>query len=128
MANFSNNWTNDLRPNTREKIKESIKSPQPLKPKVEYAKNKIQAQNQKLDVILEKLRGKEKTLSRFSHTFATWMLIIYNYLYVMQRIEVSGIKQYQHQHTNPNAKFRKYLLLGYSIMTLQFNVILSNYL
>jgi division protein CdvB (Snf7/Vps24/ESCRT-III family) len=62
MANFSNNWTNDLRPNTREKIKESIKSPQPLKPKVEYAKNKIQAQNQKLDVILEKLRGKEKTL------------------------------------------------------------------
>jgi len=58
----------------------------------------------------------------------TWMLIIYNYLYGMQRIEVSGIKQYQHQHTNPNAKFRKYLLVGYSIMTLQFNVILSNYL
>ena len=62
MANFSSNWTNDLRPNTREKIKESVKTPQPLKPRVEYAKNKIQAQNQKLDVILEKLKGREKML------------------------------------------------------------------
>ena len=62
MANFSNNWTNDVRSNTRERIKESVKTPQPLKPRVEYAKNKIQAQNQKLDVILEKLKGKEKTL------------------------------------------------------------------
>jgi hypothetical protein len=59
---------------------------------------------------------KEKTLSRLSHIFATWMLIIYKYLYAMQRIELSGIKQYQ--HTNSNAKFRKYLLLGYSIITL----------
>ncbi|HXV45548.1 MAG TPA: Snf7 family protein [Nitrososphaera sp.] len=45
-----------------ERIKQNIGPQQPLKPRIELAKNKIQAQNQKLETILEKLRGKEKSL------------------------------------------------------------------
>ena len=39
-----------------------MRTPQPLKPKIELAKNKIQIQNHKLDTILDKLKGKEKSL------------------------------------------------------------------
>jgi len=62
MTNFANNWVPDNRQNMSEKLKESLGPQQPLKPRIEFAKNKLQAQNQKLDAILEKLRGKEKNL------------------------------------------------------------------
>ncbi|MEM2140177.1 MAG: Snf7 family protein [Nitrososphaera sp.] len=62
MTNFSNNWVKDNRQNMSERLKESLGPQQPLKPRIEFAKNKLQAQNQKLDAILEKLRGKEKNL------------------------------------------------------------------
>jgi division protein CdvB (Snf7/Vps24/ESCRT-III family) len=63
MANFSgNNWVKDKKGNISERIKESVRTPHPLKPRVELARNKIQAQNQKLDIILDKLRVKEKSL------------------------------------------------------------------
>jgi len=62
MTTFSSNWVRDNKPSVSERIKQNVGPQQPLKPKIEYAKNKIQAQNQKLDSILEKLRGKEKSL------------------------------------------------------------------
>lgn len=62
MTNFSNSWVNERRLNTSEKIKENLRTQQPLKPRIEFAKNKIQTQNHKLNNILENLRGKEKTL------------------------------------------------------------------
>src|ERR671923_1060659 len=62
MTSFSRNWVKDNKPNVSEKIKQSVGPQQPLKPRIELAKNKIQAQNQKLETILEKLRGKEKSL------------------------------------------------------------------
>ncbi len=62
MTSFSNNWVKDNTPNMSERIKQNIGPQQPLKPRIELAKNKIQAQNQKLETILEKLRGKEKSL------------------------------------------------------------------
>jgi division protein CdvB (Snf7/Vps24/ESCRT-III family) len=62
MTNFSSNWVKDNRQNMSERLKESLGPQQPLKPRIEFAKNKLQAQNQKLDAILEKLRGKEKNL------------------------------------------------------------------
>ncbi len=62
MTSFSSNWVKDNKPNMSERIKQNIGPQQPLKPRIELAKNKIQAQNQKLETILEKLRGKEKTL------------------------------------------------------------------
>jgi division protein CdvB (Snf7/Vps24/ESCRT-III family) len=62
MTSFSSNWVKDNKENMSERIKQNIGPQQPLKPRIELAKNKIQAQNQKLETILEKLRGKEKSL------------------------------------------------------------------
>ena len=62
MTNFSSSWVNERRLNTSEKIKENLRTQQPLKPRIEFAKNKLQTQNHKLNNILENLRGKEKTL------------------------------------------------------------------
>lgn len=62
MTSFSSNWVKDNTQNMSERIKQNIGPQQPLKPRIELAKNKIQAQNQKLETILEKLRGKEKSL------------------------------------------------------------------
>jgi division protein CdvB (Snf7/Vps24/ESCRT-III family) len=62
MTNFSSSWVNERRLNTTEKIKENLRTQQPLKPRIEFAKNKIQTQNHKLNITLENLRGKEKRL------------------------------------------------------------------
>jgi division protein CdvB (Snf7/Vps24/ESCRT-III family) len=63
MTSFSTNWAKEKnRLNASEKIRESVRTPQPLKPRIEFAKNRIQLQNQKLDTILDKLNGKEKSL------------------------------------------------------------------
>src|SRR5205085_10855852 len=62
MTNFSSSWVNERRLNTSEKIKENLRTQQPLKPRIEFAKNKIQTQNHKVNNILETLRGKEKTI------------------------------------------------------------------
>jgi division protein CdvB (Snf7/Vps24/ESCRT-III family) len=60
-TNFSSNWIKENRISTAERIKESVRTQMPLKSKIEFAKNRLQAQNQKMDNMLEKLRGKEKT-------------------------------------------------------------------
>jgi division protein CdvB (Snf7/Vps24/ESCRT-III family) len=62
MTSFSSNWVEDNKPTMSEIIKQNIGQSQPLKPRIELAKKKIQAQNQKLDMILEKLRSKERSL------------------------------------------------------------------
>lgn len=62
MTNFSSNWIKDKKVNTPDRIKGAVRTPQPLKPKIELAKNKIQIQNHKLDTIVDKLKGKEKSL------------------------------------------------------------------
>lgn len=62
MTTFSSNWIKDKKVNTPDRIKGAVRTPQPLKPKIELAKNKIQIQNHKLDTILDKLTGKEKSL------------------------------------------------------------------
>lgn len=62
MTNFNIKWDKERRLNTSEKIKENLRTQQPLKPRIEFARNKMQGQNHRLDIILENLRGKEKTL------------------------------------------------------------------
>jgi division protein CdvB (Snf7/Vps24/ESCRT-III family) len=63
MTSFNTNWIKEKnRLNATEKIKEAVRTPQPLKPRIEFAKNRIQSQNQKLDTIIGKLNGKEKSL------------------------------------------------------------------
>lgn len=63
MTSFSTNWAKEKSsPKTSEKLREALKTPRPLKPRIEFAKNRIQTQNQKLDILLNKLNGKEKSL------------------------------------------------------------------
>lgn len=62
MTSFSSNWQKENKATMSEKLKQSIGQQQPLKPRIELAKKKIQAQNQKLEAILEKLQSKERSL------------------------------------------------------------------
>lgn len=57
---FSNNWIKEKKRNSTDILRDSLRSQQPLKPKMELAKNKIQTQNKKLDSMLEKLKIREK--------------------------------------------------------------------
>jgi division protein CdvB (Snf7/Vps24/ESCRT-III family) len=57
---FSNNWIKEKKRNSTDILRDSLRSQQPLKPKMELAKNKIQTQNKKLDSMLEKLKTREK--------------------------------------------------------------------
>ena len=59
---FDRSWARQRRPATSDKIKEKVRTPQPLKPRVEFAKNRIQAQSQKLDKVLHNLKDKENSL------------------------------------------------------------------
>jgi division protein CdvB (Snf7/Vps24/ESCRT-III family) len=62
MTSFTNNWVRERKPNTSERIRESVRTQKPLKPRIDSTKNKIQLQNQKLETTLEKLKGREKSL------------------------------------------------------------------
>jgi division protein CdvB (Snf7/Vps24/ESCRT-III family) len=62
MTSFTSNWVRERKPNTSERIRESVRTQKPLKPRIDSTKNKIQLQNQKLETTLEKLKGKEKSL------------------------------------------------------------------
>src|SRR5919202_4171537 len=62
LMNFDRSWIRQRKPATSEKIKEKVRTPQPLKPRVEFAKNRIQAQSQKLDTVLHNLKDKENSL------------------------------------------------------------------
>jgi division protein CdvB (Snf7/Vps24/ESCRT-III family) len=62
MTSFTGNWIKERKPNTPERIRESVRAQKPLKPRIDSTKNKIQLQNQKLETTLEKLKGKEKSL------------------------------------------------------------------
>ena len=62
MTSFTSNWVRERKLNTSERIRESVRTQKPLKPRLDSTKNKIQLQNQKLETTLEKLKGKEKSL------------------------------------------------------------------
>ena len=62
IMNFDRSWARQRKPATSEKIKEKVRTPQPLKPRVEFAKNRIQSQSQKLDKVLHNLKDKENSL------------------------------------------------------------------
>ena len=62
MAPFTNHWVKETKKDTSYKIKESLRSPRPLKPTMESAKNRLAIQTHKLDVLLDKLRAKDRAL------------------------------------------------------------------
>lgn len=62
MTSFSNQWEKETKKDTSERIRESLRSQKPLKPTMQSAKNRLGIQTQKLDVLLEKLKSKDRTL------------------------------------------------------------------
>ncbi|HJR85919.1 MAG TPA: hypothetical protein VJ772_11205 [Nitrososphaeraceae archaeon] len=62
MTSFSNQWNKEVKKDTSERIRESLRSQKPLKPTMETAKNRLGIQTQKLDSLLEKLKSKDRTL------------------------------------------------------------------
>jgi division protein CdvB (Snf7/Vps24/ESCRT-III family) len=62
MTSFTNQWNKEVKKDSTEKIKETLRSQKPLKPTMESAKNRLGIQTQKLDALLEKLKSKDRTL------------------------------------------------------------------
>ena len=62
MTGFSSSWVRERKPNAPERIRESVRTQKPLKPRIDLTMSKIHLQNQKLDKTIEKLKGKEKSL------------------------------------------------------------------
>jgi len=62
MTSFSNQWNKEAKKDTSERIRETLGTQKPLKPKMETAKNRLGIQTQKLDSLLEKLKSKDRTL------------------------------------------------------------------
>lgn len=64
MSGFSKNWTRSDNRGVSEKIRDSIKPQGPLRPRLDSASNRLQAQIQKMDTMLAKMREKDSTLFR----------------------------------------------------------------
>lgn len=62
MTSFSNQWNKEVKKDTSERIRETLRTQKPLKPTMETAKNRLGIQTQKLDSLLEKLKSKDRTL------------------------------------------------------------------
>lgn len=64
MSNFGKNWTRSDNRGIGEKVKDTVKPQGPLRPRLETASNRLQAQIQKMDTMLAKMREKDSTLFR----------------------------------------------------------------
>ncbi len=62
MTSFTNQWNKEVKKDTTDKIKETLRTQKPLKTTMESAKNRLGIQTQKLDALLEKLKSKDRTL------------------------------------------------------------------
>lgn len=61
---FISKWTKPEKPGFAERIKNSIKPPPPLKPRIEQAQRKLQVQISRLDAVGTKLRERDQVLFR----------------------------------------------------------------
>jgi division protein CdvB (Snf7/Vps24/ESCRT-III family) len=65
MAGFDKNWINQSRSGgASEKLKESLRSQEPLKPRIDTAINKLQLQTSKLDALITKMNERDASLFR----------------------------------------------------------------
>lgn len=62
MSGFSKNWTRSDNRGVSEKIKDQIKPQGPLRPRLDSAMSRLQAQIQKMDTMLAKMREKDSTI------------------------------------------------------------------
>ena len=61
---FVSKWTKPEKPSFTERIRNTIKPPPPLKPRIEQAQRKLQLQVARLDAVSSKLREKDQALFR----------------------------------------------------------------
>lgn len=61
---FISKWTKPEKPSFTERIRNTIKPPPPLKPRIEQAQRKLQLQVARLDAVSSKLREKDQALFR----------------------------------------------------------------
>lgn len=64
MTGFDKSWNSQSRVSANEKLKESLRSQGPLKPRIETAVNKLQLQTSKLDTMITKLNERDASLFR----------------------------------------------------------------
>lgn len=64
MSSFSKNWTRTDNRGIGEKVRDTVKPQGPLRPRLDSASNRLQAQIQKMDTMLAKMREKDATLFR----------------------------------------------------------------
>lgn len=62
MSSFSKNWTKTDNGGVAKKVRDAMKPQGPLKPRVDTAMNRLQAQIQKMDAMLGKMREKDSVL------------------------------------------------------------------
>ncbi|MER3601557.1 MAG: hypothetical protein C4339_02445 [Nitrososphaerota archaeon] len=62
MSDFSRRWETRTEPGLGTKIREAVRSPGPLKPRLEQAVRQIQVQVQKLDAMAVKLKDKDSAI------------------------------------------------------------------
>jgi len=63
-VSFISKWTKPEKPSFTERIRNTIKPPPPLKPRIEQAQRKLQLQVARLDAVSSKLREKDQALFR----------------------------------------------------------------
>src|SRR5215467_11042317 len=64
MAGFDKNWINQNHSGASEKLKESLRSQGPLRPRIDTAINKLQLQTSKLDALITKMNERDASLFR----------------------------------------------------------------
>jgi len=68
MADFANKWVKSHQPTIADKLREAFQPSAPLKPKLEWARRQLQAEIQKMDSILARLKRKDEDIFRKSVT------------------------------------------------------------
>ncbi len=62
MSNFGKNWTRPDNRGVAEKVRDTVKPQGPLRPRIDGAMNRLQAQIQRMDTMLAKMREKDSAL------------------------------------------------------------------
>jgi division protein CdvB (Snf7/Vps24/ESCRT-III family) len=68
MSDFANKWVKSHQPSAADKLREAFQPSTPLKPKLEWARRQLQAEIQKMDSILARLKRKDEDIFRRSVT------------------------------------------------------------
>ncbi len=68
MSEFTDKWIKSHKPSVADSLREALQPSAPLKPKLEWARRQLQAEIQKMDSILARLKRKDEDIFRRSVT------------------------------------------------------------